>query len=343
MPILGIETSCDETACGIVDQDGQILANVVASQIETHAPYGGIIPELASRAHIINIHKVVKQAIINSKLKLTDIEAIAVTNGPGLAGSLLVGLNFAKGFSSSLDIPLIGVNHLEGHVSACFIDEDKFDFSKNDIFPCISLIISGGHTELVLMKEYDSFTMLGQTRDDAVGEAFDKVSRILGLGYPGGPIIENWAKKSVGKNYTLPRSWLKDNSEFSFSGLKTATKNLAQQKIYDRELSDDQIALEISEISNAFQESVLDVLMTKSVQVANQYNCETILVSGGVAANGYLRNNFENNNDINAIFPERKYCTDNGIMIACRGLIDFRNKSFRSPESIKVNPQLNIT
>ena len=185
--------------------------------------------------------------------------------------------------------------------------------------------------------------MLGQTRDDAVGEAFDKVSRILGLGYPGGPIIENWAKKSVAKNYTLPRSWLKDNSEFSFSGLKTATKNLAQQKIYDRELSDDQIALEISEISNAFQESVLDVLMTKSVQVANQFNCETILVSGGVAANGYLRNNFENNNDINAIFPERKYCTDNGIMIACRGLIDFRNKLFVSPESIKVNPQLNIT
>ena len=154
MPILGIETSCDETACGIVDKDGQILANVVASQIETHAPYGGIIPELASRAHIINIHKVVKQSIINSKLKLTDIEAIAVTNGPGLAGSLLVGLNFAKGFSSSLDIPLIGVNHLEGHVSACFIDEDIFDFSKRDIFPCISLIISGGHTELVLMKDY---------------------------------------------------------------------------------------------------------------------------------------------------------------------------------------------
>ena len=161
-------------------------------------------------------------------------------------------------------------------MSACFIDEDIFDFSKRDIFPCISLIISGGHTELVLMKDYDSFAMLGQTRDDAVGEAFDKVSRILGLGYPGGPIIENWAKKSVAKNYTLPRSWLKDNSEFSFSGLKTATKNLAQQKIYDRELSDDQIALEISEISNAFQESVLDVLMTKSVQVANQYNLSLI-------------------------------------------------------------------
>ena len=342
MPILGIETSCDETACGIVDSDGQILANVVASQIETHAPYGGIIPELASRAHIVNIHKVVDQAISESNVKLSDLEAIAVTNGPGLAGSLLVGLNFAKGLSASLGIPLLGVNHLEGHVSACFIEDEKFNFSKNDIFPSISLIISGGHTELVLMKEYDSFAMLGQTRDDAVGEAFDKVSRILGLGYPGGPIIENWAKRSMKKNYKLPRSWFKDDSEFSFSGLKTATKNLAYEKIYRNNLSQDQIALEISEISNAFQESVLDVLLNKSISIAKKYDCKNILVSGGVAANGYLRSNFEKNNDINAIFPERKYCTDNGIMIACRGLIDFMNKSFSNPESIKINPQLNI-
>ena len=163
-------------------------------------------------------------------------------------------------------------------------------------FPLVVMLVSGGHTMLIEFRDHGRYKLLGATVDDAAGEAFDKVSRILGLGYPGGPIIENWAKKSVAKNYILPRSWLKDNSEFSFSGLKTATKNLAQQKIYDRELSDDQIALEISEISNAFQESVLDVLMTKSVQVANQFNCETILVSGGVAANGYLRNNFENNN-----------------------------------------------
>ncbi|MBP05219.1 MAG: tRNA (adenosine(37)-N6)-threonylcarbamoyltransferase complex transferase subunit TsaD, partial [Chloroflexi bacterium] len=194
MAILGIETSCDETACGIIDLNGNILSNVVASQIETHAPYGGIIPELASRAHIINIHKVVSEAIKISNLSLNDISAIAVTNGPGLAGSLLVGLNFAKGLSSSLNIPLIGVNHLEGHISACFIEENKFNFYKNEIFPCISLLISGGHTELILMKDYDSYKLLGQTRDDAVGEAFDKVSRILGLGYPGGPVIEKWAK-----------------------------------------------------------------------------------------------------------------------------------------------------
>ena len=222
MAILGIETSCDETACGIIDLQGNILSNVVASQIETHAPYGGIIPELASRAHLVNIHKVVDEAVKISKLSLSDISAIAVTNGPGLAGSLLVGLNFAKGLASSLNIPLIGVNHLEGHISACFIEENRFNFSKKDLFPCISLLISGGHTELILMNDYDSYKLLGQTRDDAVGEAFDKVSRILGLGYPGGPVIEKWAKLAKNQNYKLPKAWLNSDEEFSFSGLKTS-------------------------------------------------------------------------------------------------------------------------
>ena len=203
MTILGIETSCDETACSIIDLEGNILSNVVASQIETHAPYGGIIPELASRAHIVNIHKVVEEAIQVAKVSINELSAIAVTNGPGLAGSLLVGVNFAKGLSNSLNIPLIGVNHLEGHISACFVENEKFNFSKNEIFPCIALLISGGHTELILMNDYDSYKLLGQTRDDAVGEAFDKVARILGLGYPGGPIIENWAKDAVRKDYVL--------------------------------------------------------------------------------------------------------------------------------------------
>lgn len=343
MAIIGIETSCDETACGIVDSEGNILSSIIASQIDTHAPYGGIIPELASRAHLINIHKVVKEAIIEAKIKLKDIKAISVTNGPGLAGSLLVGLNFAKAFSLSLDVPLIGVNHLEGHISACFIEEEKFNYKKNNIFPCISLIISGGHTELVLMNDYDSFKMIGQTRDDAVGEAFDKVSRILGLGYPGGPIIEKWAEKSERNDYKLPRAWLDDNSEFSFSGLKTATKNLAQEKIYDNKLKDHEISIEIANISNAFQQSVLDVLLTKSVAVAEEYNCETILVSGGVAANGFLRRNFENNQDVEVIFPERKHCTDNGIMIACRGLVDYLAGNFTDePKEINVMPQLNF-
>ena len=343
MPIIGIETSCDETACGIVDSEGNILSNIIASQIETHAPYGGIIPELASRAHLINIHKVVKEAIKEAKINLQDIKAISVTNGPGLAGSLLVGLNFAKAFSLSLDIPLIGVNHLEGHISACFIEEEKFNFKKNNIFPCVSLIISGGHTELVLMNDYDSFSMIGQTRDDAVGEAFDKVSRILGLGYPGGPIIEKWAEKSDRNDYKLPRAWLTDNREFSFSGLKTATKNLAQEKIYKNKINEQETASEIANISNAFQQSVLDVLMTKSLAVAKDYNCKTILVSGGVAANGFLRRNFENNRDVNVIFPERKHCTDNGLMIACRGLVDYLRDNFTDdPKSINIMPQLNF-
>ena len=344
MAILGIETSCDETACGIISLDGKILSNVIASQIETHAPYGGIIPELASRAHMINIHKVVYEAIKNAEITLSDISAIAVTNGPGLAGSLLVGLNFAKGLSSSLNIPLIGVNHLEGHISACFINKDQiFDLNRKDIFPCVALLISGGHTEIILMKDYDSYSLLGQTRDDAVGEAFDKVSRILGLGYPGGPIIEKWANITKNNKYDLPRSWMQKDEEFSFSGLKTATKNLAYKTIYSgRKLSSDQIKEEISGIAKAFQNSVSDVLTTKTKNVADKYNCENILVSGGVAANSFIRGNFEKLKK-NCYFPEKKHCTDNGIMIACRGLIAFKNNPNIKDENLEVMPQLNIS
>jgi N6-L-threonylcarbamoyladenine synthase len=342
MTILGIETSCDETAAGILDLEGNILSNVVASQIETHAPYGGIIPELASRAHIVNIHKVVKEALKIAKISVNELSAIAVTNGPGLAGSLLVGLNFAKGLSASLEVPLIGVNHLEGHISACFIEENKFNYSLNDVFPCIALLISGGHTELILMNDYDSYKLLGQTRDDAVGEAFDKVSRILGLGYPGGPVIEKWAKLANKQNYVLPRSWLKKDEEFSFSGLKTASKNLAFEKIYsNNKLSNDDIKNEISEVAYAFQISVSDVLINKSIRIAEKYNCKNILVSGGVAANGFIRENFKNTK-INSIFPERKHCTDNGLMIACRGLIDYKKNKFINPQDINVAPQLNV-
>ena len=343
MTILGIETSCDETACSIIDLKGNILSNIVASQIETHAPYGGIIPELASRAHIVNIHKVVEEAIQVAKISVNELSAIAVTNGPGLAGSLLVGVNFAKGLSNSLSIPLIGVNHLEGHISACFIDNDRFDFSKNEIFPCIALLISGGHTELILMNDYDSYKLLGQTRDDAVGEAFDKVARILGLGYPGGPIIENWAKNAVRKDYVLPRAWLRTDEEFSFSGLKTASKNLAYEKIYSNNLSKNQIKQEISEIAYAFQLSAADVLLNKSINVAKKYGCKKILVSGGVAANGFIRDSF-GRADIESIFPERRHCTDNGLMIACRGLIDYKkNKFLKNDQNLEVLPQLNVS
>ena len=201
MAILGIETSCDETACGIINLDGKVLSNVVASQINTHAPYGGIIPELASRAHLINIYKVYKETLKESKISSKEIKAVAVTYGPGLAGSLLVGINFAKGLSMSLDVPLIGVIHLEGHILAALIRDNKLILDlDNSFFPSLCLLISGGHTELILMKSYDKFSLIGQTRDDAVGEAYDKVSRLLGLGYPGGPIIEKMAKNFSDKN-----------------------------------------------------------------------------------------------------------------------------------------------
>jgi N6-L-threonylcarbamoyladenine synthase len=342
MAILGIETSCDETAAGILDLEGNILSDVVASQIETHAPYGGIIPELASRAHLVNIHKVVNEALNVAKINVNDLSAVAVTNGPGLAGSLLVGLNFAKGLSTSLNVPLIGVNHLEGHIAACFIENNKFNYSLNEVFPCISLLISGGHTELILMNDYDSYKLLGQTRDDAVGEAFDKVSRILGLGYPGGPVIEKWAKLAKTQNYKLPRAWLNKDEEFSFSGLKTASKKMAFEKIYSNDnISDDDIKREISEVAYAFQVSVSDVLINKSIHVAEKYNCKNILVSGGVAANGFIRENFQKNN-LNSVFPERKHCTDNGLMIACRGLIDYKKNNFIKSSEINVMPQLNV-
>ena len=343
MTILGIETSCDETACGIINLDGKVISNVVASQIDTHAVYGGIIPELASRAHLINIYKVYKQTLKESKISSKDIKAVAVTYGPGLAGSLLVGINFAKGLSMSLDVPLIGVNHLEGHILAALIRDNKLNLDlDNSFFPSLCLLISGGHTELILMKSYDNFSLIGQTRDDAVGEAYDKVSRLLGLGYPGGPVIEKMAKNFSDKNrYVLPRSWLNDTYEFSFSGLKTATMNLANKELYSNNLNKEEVRKTISDISYAFQESVFDVLYSKATKAAKEFNCKNILISGGVAANGFLRENFLSQSSYKVIFPEKQLCTDNGIMIASRGLIDYLKNKI-SDENLEVTPQLNI-
>ena len=243
----------------------------------------------------------------------------------------------------SLDVPLIGVNHLEGHILAALISDNKLNLDlDNSFFPSLCLLISGGHTELILMKSYDNFSLIGQTRDDAVGEAYDKVSRLLGLGYPGGPIIEKMAKNFSDKNrYVLPRSWLNDTYEFSFSGLKTATMNLANKELYSNNLNKEEVRKTISDISYAFQESVFDVLYSKATKAAKEFNCKNILISGGVAANGFLRENFLSQSSFKVIFPEKQLCTDNGIMIASRGLIDYiKNK--KSDENLEVTPQLNI-
>ncbi|SVC81844.1 uncharacterized protein METZ01_LOCUS334698, partial [marine metagenome] len=291
----------------------------------------------------LNIYKVYKQTLQESKISSKEIKAIAVTYGPGLAGSLLVGINFAKGLSMSLYVPLIGVNHLEGHIMAALIRDNKLILDlDNSFFPSLCLLISGGHTELILMKSYDKFSLIGQTRDDAVGEAYDKVSRLLGLGYPGGPIIEKMAKNFSNKNrYVLPRAWLNDSYEFSFSGLKTATMNLTNKELFSNNLNKVETQKTISDISYAFQESVFDVLFSKTTNAATEFSCKNILISGGVAANGFLRENFLSKSSFKVIFPEKQLCTDNGIMIASRGLIDYL-KNKKLDENLEVTPQLNI-
>ncbi|GAH99715.1 unnamed protein product, partial [marine sediment metagenome] len=252
MKILGIETSCDETAAAVVEDGTRIVSNIVASQIDIHARYGGIVPEVASRQHLLTIIPVVDKALSEPKLAWQDIDGIAVTFGPGLAGSLLVGVNVAKAIALARRLPITGVNHLEGHIYANWLNREK-----PPDFPCLCLIISGGHSDLVLMKEHGQFEKLGRTRDDASGEAFDKAARILGLGYPGGPAIEQAAKSGT-PCLSLPRAWLRDSHDFSFSGLKTALWHLAQKE---------EILANPSRVADAaasFQCAVVDVLVTKT-------------------------------------------------------------------------------
>ncbi len=306
MIILGIESSCDETAAAVVKDGSKILSNIISSQVEIHSRYGGIVPEVASRQHILSIIPVIEQAIGQSGVSPDDFSAIAVTNGPGLAGSLLVGVNIAKALGLAWNKPLIGINHLEAHIYANWLGEDVPEF------PLVSLIVSGGHTELVLMKNHGQISRLGGTRDDAAGEAFDKVSRILGLGYPGGPAIER-ASSSGTPNQRLPRAWLKGNDDFSFSGLKTAVLHLA----HDLGISDSRNHNPvISDIAASFQESVVDVLVTKTILAAKREGVKQILLAGGVAANQALRETLMDHSPIPVLIPQPIYCTDNAAMIS---------------------------
>ena len=348
MFILGIETSCDETAVGIVDHNGRQIANIVASQIGIHSSHGGIIPEIASRQHILDIREVTLSALNFGNIKLRDLSHVAVTNGPGLAGSLIVGLNFAKGLAYSLGIPLIGVNHLEGHIYAAWINNDYFSpmpfqhivDEKNKI---MCLIVSGGHTEMVIMKGYGQFQIIGETRDDAVGEAFDKVARVLGLKYPGGPEIQkasNFASKEI---EPFPRSWIKGTHDFSFSGIKTSVINRSKICGFyppnNRVLPDKDIQ---ANFSKAFQDSVVDVLVKKTIKAAVSYECKGIILVGGVAANTALRENLVALSPIPVSIPPIDLCTDNGAMIAMAGLYNLQLKKF-SDMSLDVIPNLRIS
>ncbi len=317
MKILGIETSCDETAVAVVEDGTNILSNVIASQVEIHSRYGGIVPEIASRQHLLASIPILAKALEDANVQLQDIDAIAVTNGPGLAGSLVVGVNLAKSLALASDLPLISVNHLEGHIYANWLD------TKNTPqFPLLCLIVSGGHTDLVLMTNHGKYEQLGRTRDDAAGEAFDKVARLLGLGYPGGPVIEK-ATVGVKNPRRLPRAWLKGTDDFSFSGLKTATLHMARDlEIIADEPSPASYKI-AAEVAAGFQESVVDVLVTKTCEAAQKCGVKQVLLAGGVAANTMLRETMIKRTPVPISIPNPILCTDNAAMIASCGYFRF--------------------
>ncbi len=311
MKILGIETSCDETAAAVVEDGDKILSNQIASQVEIHARYGGIVPEVASRQHILSIIPIIEQAMAEAKADWDDLDGIAVTMGPGLAGSLLVGVNMAKSVALARRLPVTGVNHLEGHIYANWLTGHRVESAPT--FPLVCLIVSGGHSDLVVMKEHGDYVVLGRTRDDAAGEAFDKAARILGLGYPGGPAVEKAAKNST-TSLQLPRAWLKGTSDFSFSGVKTALLRLVERG-------------EVSSPADAaasFQEAVVDTLVTKTVAATTEHRVKQILLAGGVASNKRLRSRLVKDSPTPVLIPEPVLCTDNAAMIAACGYYRFK-------------------
>lgn len=304
--ILGIESSCDETAAAIVKNGRQILSNVINSQIKIHQQFGGVVPEIASRKHIENIAGVVDGAFQEAGLTYRQINGVAVTNKPGLIGALLVGVSFAKAFAYALNKPLIAVNHLHGHIYANFLEHEIE-------FPCICLVVSGGHTSLLYMKDMISYEIIGETRDDAAGEAFDKVSRFMGLGYPGGPAIQKAALTGSPGKVKLPRVFLdRDDYEFSFSGLKTATMN-EWKKLERRGLQN------VNDMAAEFEAALVEVLVEKTIGAALKYGVKTVLLAGGVAANEHLRNMMNKGceeKNLQLFYPSLRLCTDNAAMIA---------------------------
>ena len=314
MNILGIDTSCDDTCAALVKDGNYLLSNIVNSQILIHHKHGGVVPELASREHIRNIVPVVRESIRKAGLTIKDIDATAVTVGPGLVGALLVGIYFAKAFSYANGIPLLGINHLEGHILSIFLEKTP------PPFPFVALTVSGGHTNIYHVRNFGDYTVLGQTRDDAAGEAFDKIAKLLNLGYPGGPVIEKLAQEGRSDAINFPRAYLsKDSLDFSFSGLKTAVA------LYFRSWRDHQAneaPVSVADIAASFQSAVVDVLVDKVVAAANRTGVKSVVLAGGVARNSYLRNKMqdimaEKGIDLFASSPE--FCTDNGAMIAVAG------------------------
>jgi N6-L-threonylcarbamoyladenine synthase len=335
MKILGIETSCDETAAAIVEDGRRLLANVIASQAALHGRYGGVVPEIASRQHLEAMLPVVEATLNEAGWGWRDLDAVAVTAGPGLAGALLVGVNAAKALAYARDLPLIKVNHLEAHLYANWIDEDGTRNSPPR-FPLLGLIVSGGHTDLVVMAGHGRLRLLGRTLDDAAGEAFDKAARLLGLGFPGGPAIERAAERAAPPvtkpSLRLPRAWLGESYDFSFSGLKTAVLHVARGERGPPP--------PIDETAAAFQEAVVDVLAAKTARAARDESVSGVLLSGGVAANGPLRRTLARRAPVPVFVPSPVLCTDNGAMVAACAF--YRFKAGRAGWDLDVSPNLPV-
>ncbi len=318
MLTLGIESSCDDTAAAIL-QDGDILlSSVISSQDDIHTRFGGVVPELASRKHLEAIHPIVEEAFRRAELTLQDIDLIAVTQGPGLIGSLLIGFSYAKAISYVSNIPFIGVDHMAGHLLSVYLEGDK------PHFPYVALIASGGTSSIFICKSFTDFTLVGRTRDDAAGEAFDKVAKLLGLSYPGGPLVSKKATEGDRSSITFPRAWLEEDSlDFSFSGLKTAVLN------YCNNTKQKQLALPIENICASFQEAVVEVLVEKTIMASKQHNIDTIVMGGGVSANHRLRTVMtEKCKQVNKelYVPRPSFCTDNGAMIALAGFHQYQKE-----------------
>jgi len=317
--ILGIETSCDETAAAVVKNGREMLSNVISSQIDLHRIYGGVVPEIASRKHVELLIPVIEQALKEAGITGSDLDGIAVTYGPGLVGALLVGLSAAKALCISLNKPLIGVNHIHGHIAANYIEHSQLQPK----FVC--LIVSGGHSHIVIVRSYTEFEVLGHTRDDAVGEAFDKVARILNLGYPGGPEIDNMAKLGSDTAIEFPQTTFKDSLDFSFSGLKTAVINYVYQ------LNQKKQTINVEDICASFQKAAVEVLVRNTLIAAKMYHMDKIVLAGGVAANSYLRNKLKqaaSKQNISVFFPRPVMCTDNAVMIGCAGYYKYIKSEF---------------
>ena len=325
--ILGIESSCDETAAAICNH-GNILSNIVSSQ-QIHKDFGGVVPEVASREHERLLNYSVEKALDDAEIALSDLDGIGVTQGPGLAGALLTGVCFAKGLSQSLNIPILGINHLEAHIYSNFLTDPKLTY------PLVCLLVSGGHTQLWLVKKMADYVLLGESRDDAAGEAFDKGARILGLDYPGGPAIEKMAHNGDSKSIDFPRAFYKDESlEFSFSGLKTSL-------LYFMEKKDKSVVL--ADIAASYQKAILDVLVSKLSMAVKRKDVRTCVIAGGVAANNELRNMVKKTigDEISVLYPESALCTDNAAMVAYLSEL-YMEKGFTSPIDFDVSPNLKV-